>query len=143
MSDINQISAQIIDAAMKVHSALGPGLLESAYEGCMLHELRKRGLEVYSQVGLPVVYDTVTIDVGYRIDLLVEDCVMVELKSIDKLVPIHEAQLLTYLKLSGVKLGLLINFNVLHLKDGLKRLVNKLESSAFLRSRSETDDELI
>jgi GxxExxY protein len=143
MSDINQISAQIIDAAMKVHSALGPGLLESAYEGCMLHELRKRGLKVYSQVVLPVVYDTVTIDVGYRIDLLVEDCVMVELKSIDKLVLIHEAQLLTYLKLSGVKLGLLINFNVLHLKDGLKRLVNKLESSAFLRSRSETDDELI
>ena len=143
MGDINQISAQIIDAAMKVHSALGPGLLESAYEGCMLHELRKRGLKVYSQVGLPVVYDTVTIDVGYRIDLLVEDCVMVELKSIDKLVPVHEAQLLTYLKLSGVKLGLLINFNVLHLKDGLKRLVNKLESSAFLRSRSETNDELI
>jgi len=143
MSDINQISAQIIDAAMKVHSALGPGLLESAYEGCMLHELRKRGLKVFSQVGLPVVYDTVTIDVGYRIDLLVEDCVMVELKSIDKLVPVHEAQLLTYLKLSGVKLGLLINFNVLHLKDGLKRLVNKLESSAFLRSRSETNDELI
>lgn len=143
MSDINQISAPIIDAAMKVHSALGPGLLESAYEGCMLHELRKRGLKVHSQAVFPVVYDTVTIDVGYRIDLLVEDCVMVELKSIDKLVPIHEAQLLTYLKLSGVKLGLLINFNVLHLKDGLKRLVNKLESSAFLRSRSETDDELI
>lgn len=126
MRDINQISAQVIDAAMKVHTALGPGLLESAYEGCLLHELRKRGLKVLSQVILPVVYDDITIDVGYRFDLLVEDCVMVELKAIDKLAPIHEAQLLTYLKLSGVKVGLLINFNVLHLKDGLKRMVNKL-----------------
>jgi len=126
MRDINQISAEIIDAAMKVHTALGPGLLESAYEACLLHELRKRGLKVLSQVGLPVVYDEITIDVGYRFDLLVEDCVMVELKAIDKLAPIHAAQLLTYLKLSGIKVGLLINFNVLHLKDGLKRMVNKL-----------------
>ena len=126
MRDINQISAEIIDAAMKVHTALGPGLLESAYEACLLHELRKRGLKVLSQVGLPVVYDQITIDVGYRFDLLVEDCVMVELKAIDKLAPIHAAQLLTYLKLSGIKVGLLINFNVLHLKDGLKRMVNKL-----------------
>lgn len=141
MKDINQISAQIIDAAMKVHSALGPGLLESAYEGCLLHELRKRGLRVLSQVILPVVYDTVTIDVGYRIDLLVEGCVMVELKSIDKLVPINEAQLLTYLKLSGVKVGLLINFNVLHLKDGIKRMVNKLGTSAPLRATDETNFE--
>ena len=126
MRDINEISAQVIDAAMKVHTALGPGLLESAYEACLLHELRKRGLKVLSQVGLPVVYDEITIDVGYRFDLLVEDCVMVELKAIDKLAPIHAAQLLTYLKLSGIKVGLLINFNVLHLKDGLKRMVNKL-----------------
>lgn len=126
MRDINEISAQVIDAAMKVHTALGPGLLDSAYEGCLLHELHKRALKVLSQVVLPVVYDEITIDVGYRFDLLVEDCVMVELKAIDKLAPIHEAQLLTYLKLSGIKLGLLINFNVLHLKDGLKRMVNKL-----------------
>lgn len=126
MRDINEISAQVIDAAMKVHTALGPGLLESAYEACLLRELRKRGLKVLSQVGLPVVYDEITIDVGYRFDLLVEDCVMVELKAIDKLAPIHAAQLLTYLKLSGIKVGLLINFNVLHLKDGLKRMVNKL-----------------
>ncbi|HSZ59865.1 MAG TPA: GxxExxY protein [Tepidisphaeraceae bacterium] len=141
MRDINQISAEIIDAAIKVHSALGPGLLESAYEGCLLHELRKRGLKVLPQVVLPVVYDGVKIDVGYRIDLLIEDCVMVELKSIEKLAPIHEAQLLTYLKLSGIKVGLLINFNVLHLKDGLKRMVNKLEPSASLRAlRGEADD---
>jgi GxxExxY protein len=141
MRDINQISAQIIDAAMKVHSALGPGLLESAYEGCLLHELRKCGLKVLSQVVLPVVYDGVKIDAGYRIDLLIENCVMVELKSIEKLAPIHEAQLLTYLKLSGIKVGLLINFNVLHLKDGLKRMVNKLEPSASLRAlRGEPDE---
>ena len=133
MKDINWITAQIIDAAMKVHSALGPGLLESAYHGCLLHELRKRGLTVLPQVVLPVVYDGVKIDVGYRIDLLVEDAVIVELKSVDKLAPIHQAQLLTYLKLSDIKVGLLMNFNVLHLKDGIKRLVNKLEDSASLR----------
>jgi GxxExxY protein len=134
MTDINQISAQIVDAAMKVHSALGPGLLESAYEGCLIHELRKRGLKALSQVLLPVVYEDVQIDVGYRIDLLIEDSVIIELKSIEKLAPIHEAQLLTYLKLSGIKVGLLMNFNVLHLKNGLKRMVNNLDPSASLRS---------
>ena len=122
----NEVSGQIVDAAMKVHSALGPGLLESAYEGCLAHELRKRGLKVAVQVALPVVYEGVNIDVGYRIDLLVEDLVIVELKSVDKLAPIHEAQLLTYLKLSGKRLGLLMNFNVVHLKDGIKRMVNRL-----------------
>lgn len=120
---INEISGQVVDAAMKVHTALGPGLLESAYEGCLLYELRKRGLRVANQVELPVVYDGVRIDVGYRIDLLVEDQVIVELKAVAALAPIHEAQLLTYLKLSGKKVGLLINFNVLHLKDGIKRRV--------------------
>jgi GxxExxY protein len=123
---INEVSGQIVDAAMKVHTALGPGLLESAYEGCLLHELRKRGLRVEKQVALPVVYDGVQIDVGYRIDLLVEDLVIVELKSVEALAPIHEAQLLTYLKLSDKRLGLLINFNVLHVKDGVKRRVNRL-----------------
>lgn len=120
---INEVSGQVIDAAMKVHTALGPGLLESAYEGCLLHELRKRGLRAAKQVELPVVYDGVQIDVGYRIDLLVEDLVIVELKAVEALAPIHEAQLITYLKLSGKKVGLLINFNVLHLKDGIKRRV--------------------
>jgi len=122
----NEVSGQIVDAAMRVHTALGPGLLESAYEGCLTYELRKRGLKVAAQVGLPVVYEGVNIDVGYRIDLLVDDLVIVELKAVDKLAPIHEAQLLTYLKLSGKRLGLLINFNVLHLKDGIKRMVNNL-----------------
>ena len=122
----NEVSGQIVDASMKVHTALGPGLLESAYEGCLAYELRKRGLKVAAQLGLPVVYEGVNIDVGYRIDLLVEDTVIVELKSVDKLAPIHEAQLLTYLKLSGRRLGLLMNFNVVHLKDGIKRMVNHL-----------------
>jgi len=124
--DVNEVSGSVVDAAMKVHTALGPGLLESAYEACLLHELRKRGRKVLSQVALPVVYDGVKIDVGYRIDLLVEDVVIVELKAVEKLLPIHDAQLLSYLKLGGYRLGLLINFNVLHLKDGIKRKVNNL-----------------
>lgn len=123
---VNEVSGQIVDAAMCVHSALGPGLLESAYQGCLVHELRKRGLEVRSQVILPVVYDGVTIDVGYRIDLEVAGSVIVELKAVEKLLPLHQAQLLSYLKLSGMRVGLLINFNVLHLRDGITRLVNRL-----------------
>jgi GxxExxY protein len=124
--DLNEISGQIVDAAMKVHSALGLGLLESAYEACLLYELRKRGLKTENQVELPVVYDNVRIDVGYRLDLLVEDAVIVELKSVSEIAPIHKAQLLSYLKLSGKKLGLLINFNVIHLKEGIVRMVNRL-----------------
>jgi GxxExxY protein len=124
--EINQLSGQIVDAAMKVHSALGPGLLESAYEACLLFELHKRGLKAVSQVQLPVVYESVKIDAGYRIDLLVEDVVVVELKSVEEVLPIHQAQLLSYLKLSGKKLGLLINFNTVHLKNGITRLVNDL-----------------
>ena len=118
---------------MKVHSALGPGLLESAYEACLKHELMKRGLEVKCQVELPVCYDGIELDAGYRIDLLVSDEIIVELKSVDKIAPIHEAQLLSYLKLSNLHVGLLINFNVVHLKDGIKRMVSgyhPLRSSA-------------
>ena len=122
--DINIISGMIIEAAMKVHSALGPGLLESTYEACLLHELRKMGLKAVSQMILPVEYDGVNIDAGYRIDCLVEDLVIVELKAVEKMVPLYEAQLLTYLKLSKKALGLLINFNVVHLKDGIKRMAN-------------------
>jgi GxxExxY protein len=122
--DINKISGRIIEAAMRVHSALGPGLLESAYEACLLHELRKLRLKVLSQVSLPVFYDNLSIDVGYRVDLIVDDSVIVELKAVEKLLPIHEAQILSYLKLNGKKLGLLINFNVVHLKDGIKRIAN-------------------
>jgi GxxExxY protein len=124
--DINEISGQIVDAAMKVHSVLGPGLLESAYEACLLFELHKRGLNAVSQLQLPIVYESVKIDVGYRIDVLVEDAVIAELKSVGEIVPIHRAQLLSYLKLSGKKLGLLINFNTVHLKDGITRMVNNL-----------------
>jgi len=123
---INEISGGIVDAAMKVHTTLGPGLLESAYEVCLRHELAQRGLHVRSQVSLPVEYDGVKLDAGYRIDLLVENAVIIELKSVERILPLHEAQLLSYLKLSGIQLGLLINFNVVHLKDGIKRMVNHL-----------------
>jgi GxxExxY protein len=124
--DLNEISGQVVDAAMKVHSVLGPGLLENAYEACLKHELVKRGLQVEQQVVLPVVYDGVRIDLGYRLDLLVEQTVVVELKAVDKVTPLHESQLLSYLKLGNKRLGLLINFNVLHLKDGIKRMANNL-----------------
>ncbi len=122
----NEISKEIIDASLKVHKALGPGLLESAYEGCLEYELKKKKLFVEKQKALPVIYDDIKIDLGYRIDLLVENKVVIELKAVDKIAPIHEAQLLSYLKLSGLKLGLLMNFNVMLLKDGVKRMVNGL-----------------
>ena len=111
---------------MKVHSTLGPGLLEAAYEACLVHELRKRGRRVLNQLPLPVLYDGVSIELGYRIDLLVDDTLVVELKAITKLQPVHEAQLLSYLRLSGHQLGLLINFHVPHLRDGIKRKINLL-----------------
>jgi GxxExxY protein len=121
---VQEISHAVITAAMRVHSELGPGLLESAYTACLQHELRKAGLKSDAQVGLPVVYDGVKLDLGYRIDLLVEDLVIVELKSVDAIAPVHQAQIISYLKLSGRSLGLLINFNVAHLKDGIRRFVN-------------------
>jgi len=121
---LEQITGKIIEAAMKVHTELGPGLLESAYEACLLFELHKRGLKAVRQVELPVIYEGIKIDAGYRIDLLVEDAVIVGLKAVNRILPIHQAQLLSYLKLSGKRVGLLINFNVEHLKDGLKRMVN-------------------
>ncbi|CAD6493572.1 MAG: PD-(D/E)XK nuclease superfamily protein [Candidatus Argoarchaeum ethanivorans] len=122
--ELNGISEKIIGVAMQVHSTLGPGLLESAYEACLKYELEKRGLKVLSQVGLPVIYDGMKIDLGYRLDLLVEDSVIVELKAVNTITPVHEAQLLSYLKLSGKRLGLLINFNVTLLKDGITRRIN-------------------
>lgn len=124
--DINQVSGTIVDAAMKVHTALGPGLLQSAYNACLAHELRTRGLRVDLQVPVPVVYDGVKLEVGYRIDMLVERSVVVELKAITKLLPVHEAQLLSHLRLNDNRLGLLINFHVLHLRDGIKRIANHL-----------------
>jgi GxxExxY protein len=121
--ELNAISGKIVDLAMKVHTALGPGLLESTYEACLFHELKKAGLKVLSQVALPINYNGVTIELGYRIDLLVEDEIIVELKSVEKIIPLYQAQLMSYLKLSGKRLGLLINFNVIHLKDGIKRII--------------------
>jgi GxxExxY protein len=121
--DPNLVTGNIIDAAMKVHSALGPGLLESAYEACLLRELHKRDMKALSQVLLPVFFEGIIIELGYRVDLIVEDKVIVELKAVEIINPIHAAQLLSYLKLSGNKLGLLLNFNVLHLKDGIQRFV--------------------
>ncbi|MGB9105011.1 MAG: GxxExxY protein [Terriglobales bacterium] len=121
---INHISRLVVTAAMKVHSLLGAGLLESAYQVCLAQELRKQGLKVEREVALPVTYEGVRLEVGYRLDLLVEDCVIVELKAVESLLPVHEAQLLSHLKVSGLHLGLLINFKVPHLKDGIKRLVN-------------------
>ena len=122
--DVNEISGIVVDAAMAVHRELGPGLLESTYEACLLHELASRQLHVQNQLALPVSYKSVSIDNGYRIDLLVENEVIVELKAVDRLLPIHEAQLLTYLRLGQKKVGLLINFNCVLLKQGLNRIVN-------------------
>lgn len=120
--ELSEITGEIVDAAMNVHSALGPGLLESAYEACLLYELNKRGLEARKQLPLSVHYEEVVIDVDYRIDLLIADTVIVELKSVDRIALIHKAQLLSYLKLSGKKTGLLINFNVELLKHGITRM---------------------
>ena len=118
------LSRTIINAAMKVHTALGPGLMESAYEACLAYELRTLGLKVARQVTLPIVYSGVKLDEGYRLDLLVEDLVVVELKTGEAINPVHEAQIISYLKLSGKSLGLIVNFKVTHLKDGIKRFVN-------------------
>ena len=120
----NHYSGQVINAAMKVHSKVGPGMLESAYEACLMMELENRGLNVESQVALPLTYDGKSIDIGYRIDILVERSVIVELKAVRMIDPLHQAQLLSYLKMSGLKVGLLINFNTVSLKNGIHRMVN-------------------
>lgn len=122
----NEISEKIIGCAIQVHRELGPGLLESSYEECLYFELRQAGLNVEKQKSLPLVYKEVKLDCGYRLDLIVENKVIIEVKSVEALNDIHFAQVLTYLKLSNCKLGLLMNFNVLLLKGGIKRIVNKL-----------------
>jgi GxxExxY protein len=122
--EINQLTERVIGACIEIHRTLGPGLLESAYEECLCHELRLAGLGFERQRSLPVAYKGVQLDCGYRLDLVVENKLLVELKSVDVLAPIHEAQLLTYLKLSGITVGLLINFNVPVLRRGIKRIVN-------------------
>jgi GxxExxY protein len=119
-----QVSHTVITAAMKVHTELGPGLLESTYTACLQYELCQAGAQSATQVGLPVVYRGVKLELGYRMDLLAEDLVVVEIKSVEAISPVHQAQILSYLKLSGKSIGLLINFNVVHLKDGIRRFVN-------------------
>ncbi len=126
---LNQLTEKIIGSAIAVHRALGPGLLESAYEACLVFELTQSGIKVERQKSLPVIYREVKLDAGYRLDIVVEDGVIVEVKSVEKLEPIHKVQLLSYLKLSGLKVGLLINFNVMILKNGVTRVVNNFPDS--------------
>jgi len=121
--DVEAIGKKVLDAAYTVHSALGPGLLESVYEACTAYEARNRGLNVETQVAVPVRYNTVFIETGLRLDMLAEKSVIVEFKTVEAMHPLYDAQLLTYLKITGCRLGYLINFNVKHLKDGIKRMV--------------------
>jgi GxxExxY protein len=123
-TDLNHLSSRIIGAAIEVHKTLGPGLLESTYEECLCHELNLQKIKYERQVNLPVIYKRKRLDCGYRIDVMVESNVIVELKTVDSIAPIHKAQLLTYLKLSNLKLGLLLNFNVPIMKNGIQRIVN-------------------
>src|SRR5918998_345931 len=135
MMDVNRVTREIIGAAIAVHRELGPGLLESAYEACLAYELTQKGLRVEQQKPLPVVYREVHLECGYRLDLVVEDIIIVELKSVEKLAAVHRAQVLSYLRLANRQVGLLINFNEKVLMNGVHRLVNNLpETSASLRS---------
>ena len=122
----NELSRLVIASAMKVHSALGPGLLESAYEACLQHELIKSGLRVERQKPIPLIYETVKLECGYRLDLLVDSKLIIEVKAVEALAEIHFAQVLIYLRLSGLRLALLLNFNLAHMKDGIRRVVNNL-----------------
>ena len=126
IKDIESIATHIVDAAVKVHKAFGPGLLESAYQTCLAYELIKRRILVECEVILPIEYDGLKLDAGYRVDMLVEECIIIENKCVEKVLPIHMAQILTYLKLRGCKLGFLINWHAPLIKDGIKRVVNKL-----------------
>ena len=126
---LNQISEAVIGGAIEVHRELGPGLLESSYEACLVYELSNRGLEIQTQVELPVIYKNQRIECGYRIDMLINGQIILEIKAVSQLEPIHQAQLLTYLRLTGCQLGLLINFNVRVLKDGIKRLVHNFQET--------------
>ncbi len=127
MKDIEKIATSIVHSAIKIHKALGPGLLESVYQKCLSYELRKSGLEVDCELPLPVAYESVKLDTGFRIDMMVQHTVIIENKTVKKILPIHEAQLLTYLKLSDIKLGFLLNWNVVLMKDGISRMVNGLK----------------
>ena len=127
----NQIADGIVDAAFRVHRHFGPGLLESAYEACLAHELLSMGFNVEKQVALPLVYQDVKLDAGYRLDLWVERMVIIEVKAVDELHPVHMAQMITYLKLTGNRLGMIINFHSTLLKNGMRRVVNNLQFTGF------------
>jgi GxxExxY protein len=127
---LDQITHRIIGAAIEVHKILGPGLLESAYEACLAYELRQLGYKIEQQKPLPVIYKDVKLDCGYRLDLVVEDAVIIEIKAIEQIAPIHDAQLISYLRLADKRVGLLINFHVQLLKNGVKRIVNNFPNSA-------------
>ena len=124
--DFEAIAREIVDSAIRVHTRLGPGMLESAYEACMEYELAQRSLVVKKQIPMPVRYGDLAIDIGYRLDLVVEEAVVIELKSVKRLLPIHTAQLLSYLRAGDYRLGFLLNFNTVHMRDGIKRVVNRL-----------------
>ena len=124
--DCEAIAREIVDSAIRVHTQLGPGILESAYEACLEYELGRRSLAANKQVPMPLRYDDLAIDIGYRLDLVVQDSVVIELKSVKRLVPIHTAQLLSYLRAGDYRLGFLLNFNTMHMRDGIKRVVNRL-----------------
>jgi GxxExxY protein len=137
----NEISGAVVDSAMKVHSALGPGLLETVYLACLVHEVNQRGLRTAVQLPLPVFYDGLRLDLGFRLDILVENVIVVEIKAVDAISPIHQAQLLTYLKLSQKHIGLLINFNVVHLRDGIRRMVSGKSPSDLANGLSSVSSE--
>jgi GxxExxY protein len=122
----NEIAVTVVDAALKIHKTLGPGLLESVYQAALTYELQNRGLQVEEQVAIPVYYETVKLDLAFRVDLLIDGKVVIEIKSIENFAPVHRAQLLTYLRLMDLRLGLLINFNVELIRDGIRRVVNRL-----------------
>jgi GxxExxY protein len=130
LPELNYVTGEIVDGAISVHRALGPGLLESVYERCLAYELKNRGFDIVLQAPASIKYKELIIEGGFRMDMVVNNRVVVEIKSVERLLPLHEAQLLTYLKITGVQVGLLINFNTMQLKDGLRRLVNSTPSAS-------------
>jgi len=128
---INEVTGKVVSAAIRVHSRIGPGLLESSYEACLRYELTKCGLRVVSQVPVPLIYDEVKLDIGYRIDLLVENEVVIEIKALESIMPVHEAQLLSHMRLSGRRVGFLMNFHVKMMRDGIKRMVDQFPAGGY------------
>ena len=137
----NAIAQEIVDAAFRIHTALGPGLLESVYHAVLAYELAQRGLQTVSQQAIPVVYGTIRIDIGFRADRIVEDRVIVEIKSVEAIAPVHKKQLLTYLRLADKRLGLLINFNAALIKDGITRIVNGLEEESLAKPQGRQENQ--